>query len=128
MNQPLRKHLDLLKPDITSHVRMQQSNQKVHHNKLSKQRTFVVGDPVFVRNFSAGCKWLPGVIVECKGPLSFLVILNDGQTVRRHIDHIRTRTVDPPAELSIEDELPDISVTTRVENTPAAGPGNSTQL
>ena len=44
------------------------------------------------------------------------------------IDHVRTRTVDPPAELSIEDELPDISITTRVENTPAAGPGNSPQL
>ena len=49
--------------------------------------------------------------------------------LHKHIGHIRTWTVDPPAELSIEDKPPDISIiTTRVENAPAAGPGSSPQL
>ena len=113
MGRPLRTHIDLVKPSIDSRVREKQSDQKRNHDKRVKQRTFEVNDPVFVRNFSGGPTWLPGTIKECKGAVSFKVQLEDNRIVRRHIDHIRRRTVDvpPTPELGISDdfELPDIS-------------------
>ena len=41
-----------------------------------------------VRNFTTGDTWLPGIIVESRGLLSFQVKLQDGRTVRQHLDHI----------------------------------------
>ena len=43
----LRSHLDLLQPA-----------QKAGFDKTSKERTFKIEDPVYVRNFSHGNKWL----------------------------------------------------------------------
>ena len=36
-------------------------------------------------------KWLPGVIKEKSGPVSYSVQLEDGRTWHRHADHIRQR-------------------------------------
>ena len=35
-------------------------------------------------NFSSGPCWLPGVVVNKSGPVSFIVKLLDDRTVRRH--------------------------------------------
>ena len=44
-----------------------------------------------VKNMPPGStpKWIPGLIVEIRGPLSFLVDVGDGKRWRRHIDHLK---------------------------------------
>lgn len=48
---------------------------------------------VYVRNFGQGELWVPGVISEVTGPVSYTIELTDGsgRTVRRHQDHVRRR-------------------------------------
>ena len=36
---------------------------------------------------------MPGILVESRGPVTFLVELNDGRIWKRHIDHIRPRYI-----------------------------------
>ena len=47
---------------------------------------------MFIRNFTTGSKWLPGVVIEVKGDFTIYVELEDGRVVRRHIDHVRKRS------------------------------------
>ena len=102
----LRSHLDLISPHLGSSVRLKQDAQKSHHDKHAKHRTFEVHDAVYVRDFPSGKQWLAGVVVEKKGPLSYVVKLDDGRLVRRHVDHVRNRTIESSA--STEDGwLPD---------------------
>ena len=56
---------------------------------------------MYVRNFSTGAKWLIGKVVCDTGPVSYLIVLNDGHLIRRHVDHIRKR---------LNLEIPDVSV------------------
>ncbi|KAK3760879.1 hypothetical protein RRG08_066901 [Elysia crispata] len=45
---------------------------KIQHDKHAVDKDISVGDDVFVRNFSLhGAKWLPGLVVECTGSLSY---------------------------------------------------------
>ena len=39
-------------------------------------------------NFGQGPPWLPGVIQESKGLVSYTVELEDGHVFRRHMDHL----------------------------------------
>lgn len=87
-----RSQLDLLKPELSDKVRVKQESQKNYHDQHSKPRSFEVDDPVFVKDFPSGKKWLTGTVSEVKGPLTYLVTLSDGRIVRRHVDHIRSRT------------------------------------
>ena len=50
MGRKLRSHLDLLQPDMSSHVMIKQAAQKSGFDKSSKERTLKIGDPVYVRN------------------------------------------------------------------------------
>ena len=73
-----RTHLDLLKPHTAERVEQKQEQQKAYRDKKAKVRVFAVGDMVFVKNFSAGRRWLMSVIVQKTGPVSFVVELADG--------------------------------------------------
>ena len=55
-----RSILDLVTPDITSRVQQKQASQKASHDKNAKQRSFNVGDQVYIRNFTEGGSWIPG--------------------------------------------------------------------
>ena len=48
---------------------------------------------MFARNFgtSTGQKWLPAVIEEVTGPVSFMVMLQDDRLVGCHLDHLRSQ-------------------------------------
>ena len=65
--------------------------QKVRHNSKAKARNFNVGDKVFIRNFHHGEMWLPGMIKQRIGPVSFL---SDGRNRCCHQDQIRKRSVE----------------------------------
>ena len=48
--------------------------------------------------FNSRNKWVPGLIEECSGPLSYTVKLQDGKIIRRHVDHLRDRATFTPTE------------------------------
>ena len=107
----MRSRLDLLKPNIGARVMDRQSCQKYYHttnvknDQKARPRQFVIGDTVLVKNFSAhGEKWLPGRIIEERGPVSFTVELSDGRVVRRHVDHIHASNVVMDPEIR-EDQI-----------------------
>ena len=89
-----RSRLDLLKPHTADRVERKQLAQKSQHDRHARDRVFTEEDPVFVRNYHQGDKWLPGVISEKTGPVSFKVTMTTGQDRRCHQDQIRKRSPD----------------------------------
>ena len=81
-----RTHLDLLHPDLATRVERKQETQRSNHDNQRQERSFKVSDAVLVRNFHAGNKWLPGIVVYVLSPQSLKV-----KVVRRHLDHVRSR-------------------------------------
>ena len=90
-NRRIKSRLDLLRPDMESRVIEKQSKQQYYANMHSKIRQFQVGEDVYIRNFSSGLKWIPGQICSTVGNVSYNVLLTDGCSFIRHIDHIRKR-------------------------------------
>ena len=80
--------LDCLLPSISTCVLKHQEHQKIAYDRNSKLRRFQQQDKVYVRNFSGGD---PGTIFKCLDSLTFLIDLEDGRTIRHHIDHVRSR-------------------------------------
>ena len=50
-----------------------------------------MGNHVRIIHFSkhAKDKWLAGMVTDKHGPLTYLITLDDGHILRRHLDHIR---------------------------------------
>ena len=104
-----RSHLDILKPNLSSRVQSSQLCQKVVHDRGAQIREFSTSDPVFIHNVpNASPIWLPGVIIESRGELTFYIELQNGRVVRRHIDHIRQHSCTPsqPSDVSNDILLP----------------------
>ena len=57
---------------------------------------------MYARNFGTGSRWLPGVILEISGPVSYLIKLTNGHLVRRRQDYIRCRLTSADGEQSTE--------------------------
>jgi hypothetical protein len=62
--------MDLLHPSNESQVLSQQAKQKAHHDKRAQDRSFFMGQS---RNLRPGPDWIPAVVVERLGPLTYLV-------------------------------------------------------
>ena len=58
-----------------------------------------------MRNFTNGPTWISGNIKEKRGPLSYTITLSDGRIVKKHVDQIRSRTVNAP-NAAVDDFLP----------------------
>ena len=95
-----RSRLDLLKPHTAEWVEKKQSQQKEQHDLRSRERPLEVGTNVFVRNYHHGNHWLPGVIEQKTGPISFKVGLEGGR-IRRHQDQVRNRSVEMSQESTL---------------------------
>ena len=54
---------------------------------------------MLIRNYRPGEDWVPGVIVERRGPHSYLVKVANGQVWHRHIDQLKEMK-DSPQEIS----------------------------
>ena len=113
MKRKLKTRLDLLHPDLQGKVQKKQMKMKENHDVQAKSHSFQVGQPVFAKNFSAGSKWIPAIISETTGPVSYKVTLQDGQLVRRHVDQVRIRYADPSPDVTTN--LPE-----SISTTPAA--------
>ena len=59
--------------------------------RLRQERSFVVGDPVSVRNQGSGPPWLAGLITTVVSPQRMVVLLEDGRSMERHVDHLHRR-------------------------------------
>ena len=86
----VRTRFDLLKPKPESHVLERQSQQKFDHDKHLQSRQFFLGQSVMAKNPRPGPNWIPVVIVERLGPLSYLVETGDNELWRRHVDMLKS--------------------------------------
>ena len=60
---------------------------------------------MYVKNFSGKEEWLPGIVSKVQGPLSYLILLDDGRVLRRHVDHVKLReTISEPSSGPAEPE------------------------
>ena len=87
----LRCKLDLIHPDLKKKVEAKPTSQKAFQDKRARERNFVAGEPVYTKNYGYGPKWIPGLIHETTGPVSYTVLLGDGKLVRRHVDQLFSR-------------------------------------
>ena len=119
-----RSRLDLIKPSLDMKVYNKQIKQKGYHDQHTKERSFAVGDLVFVSELPCKRKWFQGKIIERKGPLTYIVELSDGRIIRRHVDHIRVRTSEtvPQTTEDAFGTLPPFTSTPPVIQTPVSAP------
>jgi len=109
-----RTLFDLMLPDLSIWVQDKQANQKHHHDQHSQPRTLQVGDAVYVWVLPTNNTWVPGTIAKVLGPMSYLITLEDGTSVCRHIDHLHSRsatsdsqdTTTPPLDWTDFSSLP----------------------
>ena len=127
MGRPLRTHLDLLRPNISTKVHSSQESQKRNYDRKSKMRSFSINHKVFVCQSSNDLPWIPGTVIEELGDLTYRVQLGTGRIVRRHTDQIMARfsnsSVSSPKEPS--EASPDIPTPS---NEPEAQPVNQKNI
>ena len=117
MGRQLRSHLSLLLPDTSTRVKLKQRSQKEHYDETAKERDYVLGSRILARNFPSGNSWLKGILKEKCGPLSYIIELDDGRTIRRHMDHIQYYGLsisDVPKESFPDDDVSPVPQTTLV--------------
>ncbi|XP_061774106.1 uncharacterized protein K02A2.6-like [Nerophis ophidion] len=128
LKRHVRTRLDFLKPSITERVRKRQYQQKEKHDSQASERQFDVNDSVYLRN-TAGekPKWIPGVVTQQTGPVSYRVQgETPDQVYRRHGDQLRPRYLpDPPdsepgGETASAEQASDLCGTDSAEPEPPA--------
>jgi len=55
---------------------------------ILSQEVFQQGEKLLVCNYRSHPFWLPGVIKNVLGPVSYQVALSDGQLWKRHVDQL----------------------------------------
>ena len=80
---------------MSKEVLSKQANQAICHDQHAKARTLQVGQQVFVRNFGSDLLWIPGVLENTLGPVSYLVQVQNTLLWKWHIDHIKQWTGTP---------------------------------
>ena len=81
----LRSKLDLVRPN--SDVRVPETQEGLSSQDTpSPRRQFDVNDTVFAKNYAAGPKWLPGVVVGLQGSVMYRIRLRDNREIVRHVD------------------------------------------
>ena len=89
----LRSRLDLLWPSesISAKVHERQQAQRRSHSKVPRKVQLPPDSTVMIRNYAnRGPKWIPSVVSEQTGPLSYRCSLPSG-VVKRHQDQIIPR-------------------------------------
>ena len=103
LQRDLTTRLHLLHPDVSEHVKSQQATQKAHHDQHSRRRDLWVGQRVLtklVRNYLPGEDWIPGTVVDRKGPRSCTVQVANGQLWHRHIEQLKEMRGSPQEDVS----------------------------
>ena len=101
--------MDPLKPKLSETVRPKVQAQKRNHDLKTRLRVFEKDNSVYVKDFPNSKKWVPGKLIEGRGPLSYLIELNDGRKLRCHVDLILSKytwTISSEGGDSNTDEIP----------------------
>nr|XP_054757088.1 transforming growth factor-beta receptor-associated protein 1-like [Lytechinus pictus] len=98
--------MDHVRPNLHKSVQKQQSAIKRAADKRSEMRQFKLNDTVLVKNFAAGPTWLRGIVTETLNEVKYVMELQDGREVRRHVDHIRLYTLSH-GNYHDKEEMPD---------------------
>ncbi len=80
MNRRLTTALDRLHPDHGGDMLRKQ--ELIVKKCFGTVREFRPHDLVYMRSCTRGSRWIPGVIIEVTGPLSYKVRTGDGQVHR----------------------------------------------
>ena len=107
LGRELRTRLDLLKLDCQNQVLVKQSNQKQQHDQHARNRVFEVDQKVMVRNMRPGPTWIPGVIIQQIGPVSYLVDVHGEKPWKCQVDQFK--------ELMGESEVIPVEVSPQLE-------------
>ena len=108
----IQTRLDLIHPDYSSQVLTKQAQQKVQHDQLAQEREFFVRQLVMAHNMRPGPDWVPAVVIERLGPLTYLVETTDHLLWKRHIDLLRELKVNSQVETpqSTESDPSDLNI------------------
>ncbi len=117
----MRTLFDLIRPDVTSHVRLGQEKAKEDFGGSSPVRTFSPGEEVWVQTFSKNQqKWSLGKVKRAMGPVSYEVEVED-RTMKRHVDHMLSSAATKPRRVEWEAELSSPTAIS-AERTPTPSP------
>ena len=114
LQRKLRTRFDLLKPNCEERVLEKQAQQKQQHDRRAKTREWEVGQSVMARNLQPGPNWIPGVVVERAGPLSYVIKTEEKQLWRWHVDQLKALGDGISLEASTEDSEQDYPTSTTV--------------
>ncbi|XP_039590611.1 uncharacterized protein K02A2.6-like [Polypterus senegalus] len=92
MKRRLTTALDRLNPDFQADMHMKQGELAQKHEGVFRQ--FRPLQTVYARNFVGEPQWMPAVVQEATGPVSYRVQTEDGHICRRHVDQLRERMID----------------------------------
>ena len=91
-----------------------QASQKARHDKKGRERQFEVNQHVLVENPKGDPKWIPGIITERLGAVSYKVKV-DGKIWSRHVDQLLassnhgTKSVDDSFDVSPNSDVIELS-------------------
>ena len=89
-------------------VNVNQERQKKAHDSHASCREFVIGDQVYIKKYGSGNPWLPGKVTNKLCSTMYGVLLNDGRSVRKHADQMRSRIEnDSPVDNSVKMNVDD---------------------
>ena len=98
----LRSPLDNIRPSLERKTNCNQERQRKAHDSHARNREFGLGDRVYVKNYGSGNPWLPGEVTSKLGSTMYVVCLDDGRSVRKHADQMRSRIEEVQADGSVE--------------------------
>ena len=107
LGRQLRIHLDLVKPELSQTVRDKQASQKSIMISMLVSKSSSLASTSWSRTrLETLSAWIPAVIIQQNGPLSYLVKLDDDRVWKRHIDLIKASSAFPLSGDTPELELP----------------------
>ena len=127
LGRRVRSVFDLLRPSETVQQRVfrQQQKQKTQRDPKSPRLVELApDDPVRIRNYARGPKWIPATVEAQTGPVSYKVTTSDGTEVKRHQDQIWTSKPNSPDKTVSETDtplvpsLPAVRRSTRISRAP----------
>ena len=100
---------------MTPSVEYQQQKQKTAHDEKKQLVIFLKGEKVLAHNKRGNTKWSPGIIIQQKSPVTYLVKVSQ-RTRYCHTDHL-LRNGNIPSQ--VDDDMIDIS--SENTDTPSGG-------
>ncbi len=78
-----------------------------------------------VRDFRHRNKWIPGIVVNKSGPVSYRIRTDSGIVLRRHVDHV-TKRLDPTTQTEPDSTHTDTDTDTSFGDYPALASPSAT--